>query len=126
MVAQITCSACGVGVRPEAADASESRVRNGDGSIGWAPDPAEPRGLDKIRLARVEIGRLDVVKVSRRIGRGRRRQKVQHAEIELNSGRIYRIGRLALRELCNRKDQQRCTANEKNRYCLLHLSSPVV
>ena len=96
----------------------EIRVRDRDERIGCAPEPAEPRRLDKIRLPWVKIRRLDVVKVPRRIGRCRRWQEVQQSNVELD------IESLSLCRLCNRKDQQHCTANEKNSYSLFHLSSP--
>jgi len=118
MVTCITCHACRVSVRVEVVDASETRVRNGDFSACWAPDSAEPRRLDKIRLPWVEIGRYDVLKVPRRIGRCRRWQEVQQSNVELD------IESLSLCRLCNRKDQQHGTANEKNSYSPFHLSSP--
>src|SRR5438552_6566050 len=120
MIARIARRARCVRERLEVVDASATYVRNGDSSVGWAPESAEPGRLDKICFAWVEIRRLDVVKAPRWISRCRRGQQVQQVNVQLG---VECLGRC---RLCNRKDQQRCNANKKNRYCLFHLSSPFV
>src|SRR5256885_1850725 len=98
MIARIARHARCVRERLEVVDASATYVRNGDGSVCRAPDSAEPRRLDKIRLPWVKIRRLDVVEVSRWISRCRRRQEVQQVNVQLG---VECLGLCR----CNRKDQ---------------------